>query len=285
MPASPGSSLPPVWLWAISSFRSSDDEASSNSALGLVPIARSIALEAVFSSQISGLNATRKTSSSRAVRSDGGFRVGDREDLRHLLADRDVQRRGHEVGERERHRQRYPVRDRLAQRLLDQAGDGRLAEEADSQRGHRDAQLAGRQVLVDVVDLVRGQPGALLALRGHARRPWNRGRARARTRPPRRSRWRPPAPPRRSAAGAGSCEGRSPTSRRFAVAHPRNNDTLASPKVVDLPRQLEVGGGEPALGVGRDRDRHRVPRDRQVGVVAHLLGHRGDVVDQRPPSP
>ena len=31
-------------------------------------MARSIALEAVFSSQISGLNATRKTSSSRAVR-------------------------------------------------------------------------------------------------------------------------------------------------------------------------------------------------------------------------
>ncbi len=35
-------------------------------------------------------------------------------------------------------------------------------------------------------------------------------------------------------------------------------------------------GREAAFGMGRDRHRHRVPRDREVGMVAHLLGRPDD---------
>jgi hypothetical protein len=92
--------------------------------------------------------------------------VHDRVDLRHLLAECDVERRGDQVGERERDRERRAVRDRRAERVLEQRRDRRLAQEADSQRGHGDAELAGGEVLVDVLDLLedeRGAPAALVA--------------------------------------------------------------------------------------------------------------------------
>ncbi len=68
IPASPGSILPPCALRAIRSFRSSDEETSSNSALASTPTSRRIALDAVFRSQISGLRATRNQCSGRATR-------------------------------------------------------------------------------------------------------------------------------------------------------------------------------------------------------------------------
>ena len=86
--------------------------------------------------------------------------VGDRVDLRHLLADRDVQRGGDEVGDAERDRQgRRRAGSVSPSGVLEQAGDGRLAHEADAQRGHRDAELAGRQVLVDALELQRRRAG------------------------------------------------------------------------------------------------------------------------------
>src|SRR5262249_38313575 len=55
---------------------------------------------------------------------------------------------------------------------------------------------------------------------------------------------------------------------------------LGARQGVDLRRQLEVGSGQAALGVGGDRHRYRVPGDRQVGMVVHPLGRRHEAVDE-----
>ena len=86
MPASPASILPPWALRTISSLRSSEEETSSNSALASTPSTRSMALDAVFNSQISGLKATRNQWSGARDTQRRGLRVHDRVDLRHLLA-------------------------------------------------------------------------------------------------------------------------------------------------------------------------------------------------------
>src|SRR5437763_5366758 len=49
---------------------------------------------------------------------------------------------------------------------------------------------------------------------------------------------------------------------------------------IDFLRKLEVVLGDPALRVRRQRDGHRVPRDREIRVVVHLLGHRRDPVHE-----
>jgi hypothetical protein len=93
-----------------------------------------------------------------------GLKMNDRVDLRHLLAEGDVQRGRDQVGEAERDRQRCVVRDRRAEHVLEQARDRRLAEETDAQRGHRDAELARGQVFVDPVDLLEHERGAAAAI-------------------------------------------------------------------------------------------------------------------------
>ena len=65
---SPGSILPPCALWAISSFRSSELLASSNSARGSTPMTRRIAFDAVLSNQMNGDSTFLKSSSGPAVR-------------------------------------------------------------------------------------------------------------------------------------------------------------------------------------------------------------------------
>src|SRR5207248_3913675 len=49
---------------------------------------------------------------------------------------------------------------------------------------------------------------------------------------------------------------------------------------IDLRRKLEVVLGDPALRVSRQRDGHRIPRDREVRVVVHLLGDGRDPVHE-----
>ena len=79
-----------------------------------------------------------------------------------------------------------PWREPTEERL-DQLRDRRLAEEPDPDRGHRDPDLAGRQVLVDVIELLQDPLRA-------AHPPWRAARSgsaasgRARTPRPRRSR-------------------------------------------------------------------------------------------------
>ena len=64
-----------------------------------------------------------------------------------LLADGDVQHRRDRVGERHGDDDRHAVGEDVAEERLEQGGDGRLAEEADNQRGERDAELARAQVI------------------------------------------------------------------------------------------------------------------------------------------
>ena len=88
--------------------------------------------------------------------------VDDRVDLGHLLADGDVPRRDEDVGDGDRDRRGDRVRH-AAERRLDEVGDRGLAEEADAQRRERDAELAGRQVLGEVVEHVDDALGAPVA--------------------------------------------------------------------------------------------------------------------------
>jgi hypothetical protein len=89
--------------------------------------------------------------------------VGDRDHLRHLLADRDVQRgRDHERDRKCGGRRGGAVTDHR----LDQVGDRRFAEKADPDRGERDPDLAGGERLVDRLDLLQRLHGAGLALLG-----------------------------------------------------------------------------------------------------------------------
>ena len=88
--------------------------------------------------------------------------AGDPDHLRHLLAEDHVQRGDEGEGEGDEIASAASPR-RAAEEGLDQLGDRRLAEEADPDRGQRDADLGGGDELVDVVDLVERACGAALA--------------------------------------------------------------------------------------------------------------------------
>jgi len=49
------------------------------------------------------------------------------------------------------------VRDEAAEGVIEQMGEPGLADRADADRGHRVADLAGRDVLVDVIGLAQRQ--------------------------------------------------------------------------------------------------------------------------------
>src|SRR3954447_21691751 len=69
----------------------------------------------------------------------------------------------------------------------------------------------------------------------------------------------------------------------LAAGAAKNSDRRASAALsqgVDARRKLEVALGEAALGVGRERERHLVPGDRDVRVVVHLLGRGRDAVHE-----
>ena len=57
--------------------------------------------------------------------------------------------------------------EKLPKSRLEDRRDRRLAEEADAQRGERDAELAGRQVLVEVVVQLQRAARAGMAVVGH----------------------------------------------------------------------------------------------------------------------
>ena len=59
------------------------------------------------------------------------------------------------------------VAETVAEQGLEQVGDGRLAEGADADRGHRDPDLAGGDVVADLLQLPERHPRPALALLGH----------------------------------------------------------------------------------------------------------------------
>jgi hypothetical protein len=94
------------------------------------------------------------------------FRVADRQRLGRQFAHHDVQEGNH--AERHHERERMDHRDRGdahgQQHRLHQARESRLADPAQAQRGERDAQLAGRQVGVELaVDLAEDASAHALA--------------------------------------------------------------------------------------------------------------------------
>ena len=60
---------------------------------------------------------------------------------------------------------------RVAEQRFEQVGDGRLAERPDPDRGHRDPDLAGGDVVADLLHLRQGAPGAPLPCVGHRLQP------------------------------------------------------------------------------------------------------------------
>ncbi len=77
----------------------------------------------------------------------------------------DAEREGHGDDRRRR------VADPAVERRLDQLRDRGLAEEADRQRGERDPDLRGRDVLVDVIELLERDLRPPVALVGEALHP------------------------------------------------------------------------------------------------------------------
>ena len=89
-------------------------------------------------------------------------RARDREALGRELAEHHVQERDDAEGEGERKRRRDlfdPAAERLGDRL-EQVLEGRLGESAEADAGDRDAELAGGEIRVDVVDGVGDRLGA-----------------------------------------------------------------------------------------------------------------------------
>src|SRR3954452_5405728 len=101
----------------------------------------------------------------RREKAGARLRPRDREQLGGLLPDRHVQRRHQRVGDRDRDRHRGTVRE-AAERRLEELRHSGLAEEPDPDGGHRDPELAGREVLIDSVELLQHARGAAGALGG-----------------------------------------------------------------------------------------------------------------------
>ena len=95
----------------------------------------------------------------------GALGVGDRQHLRHLLADADVERGDEGEGDRHREADGDAVGE-AAEDRLEQLRQRGLAEEADPDRGHRDPDLAGGERLVDLVELLDHRLGAAFAFLG-----------------------------------------------------------------------------------------------------------------------
>ena len=145
-------------------FRSSAVWCSSMS-VGSTPKRRTIALEIALSAMITGAVAARNQLSGRetrrAVRS--AWLIASIFGTCSPMTDVD---RGDE-GEGDRHREadRGLVRE-AAEDRFEQLRQRGLAEEADPDRGHRDPDLAGRERLVDLVELLDHRLGAALAFVG-----------------------------------------------------------------------------------------------------------------------
>src|SRR3954447_20538756 len=79
------------------------------------------------------------------------------------------------------------------------------------------------------------------------------------------------------------CTAKTRTVLALAAGAAKSSNSRASAALsqgVDARRKLEVALGEAALGVGRERVGHLVPRDRDVRVVVHLLRRRRDAVHE-----
>ncbi len=134
--------------------------------LRIDPRSRKIALATMFNSEMKGFIPMLKAFSGRRDPDRDPVRVDDRVDLGDLLADDHVGGRDDDVGDRHRDAHLHAVGEAPEDRFEDRR-DRRLAQEADAQRGQRDAELAGREVLVEVVMQLQRAARAGMAVLGH----------------------------------------------------------------------------------------------------------------------
>ena len=102
------------------------------------------------------------------------LRLADGEGLGHLLADDDVQRGEDEEADDEADRvQQLRIDAGRHQHRLEQRGDRRLAQPAEAQRRHGDAELAGGQIGLELLQNAHRQlgPGATCIGHRHDARP------------------------------------------------------------------------------------------------------------------
>ena len=166
MPASPASSLPPARAWPIRMRSSSGVAPSSDAASRVDPQQPQDRVGDHVQQRDEGLHPDVEGLQRAGDPDRDPVRVDDRVDLGDLLADDDVGGRDDHVGDRHRDADLHAVGEAPEDRLEDRR-DRRLAEEADAQRGERDAELAGRQVLVEVVVQLQRAARAGVAVVGH----------------------------------------------------------------------------------------------------------------------
>ena len=205
-----------------------------------------------------------------------------RQHLGHLLAEHDVHDR--DQGERDRDRddvrgRRREAADEPLERRLDQVGEGRLAEPAEPERRHRDPELAGRDVGVEVPDQVLRRPRRRRAPRPRAARAASGAPPRSRTRSRRRSRSPPPGrrpvqsirpsrrpPARRPRPGGAAAAAHEPAERQHRQRQQAGQDHV---EAVDLAEEaVEVGvvddhvAGRPGQHARADVDQPGQPVER-----------------------
>ena len=101
---------------------------------------------------MNGLKAMMKIRIERREPARHALRVLDRVELRDDLADGALEERDQHVGDHHRHGHGDVVAAAVAEDRLQRVGDRGLAEGADSDRRHRDADLAGGDVVADLVE-------------------------------------------------------------------------------------------------------------------------------------
>jgi len=99
------------------------------------------------------------------------LRVLNRVELRNDLADDALAAGDQQIGDRHRDGHGRRMADGVSERSLEQVRDRRFAERADGDRGHRDPNLAGRDVVADLLELLEGEARAARALLGKRLQP------------------------------------------------------------------------------------------------------------------
>ena len=111
---------------------------------------------------MNGWKVSRQKRSGRAIRQH--LRVLDRVELRDDLADDALGGGDQDVRDRQRDRACDRCPDPAFEQWLEQMLDARLAQRTDPDRGHRDPDLAGGDVVPNLVELGERQPSASGAL-------------------------------------------------------------------------------------------------------------------------
>ena len=210
---------------------------------------------------MTGPIAVEMASSGGASASAVRFRTGDRDVLRHHLAERHV--RGDHQQQRDHQRDRVQPCLRDADGMenrLQQGRDGRLAERTEQHPAERDAQLRAGHHQRHVLHRLERGAGPRTAHRHAARSP-SGGRRSARIPRRRRTRWRPAAGRPAAATASSRSSPIVPTPGRLAVvslatvhADRRHQHRLYPPPILAVHRQPNGDSARQVILLVSDRD-------------------------------